>query len=211
MFDQGVAVAAMPLSVGDHAGIAVPRAALVIDGPARWYALRVQPQREDQAEAWLARRGVYAFHPVLPRKVRLYGKLREYHRRYLPGYSFARFDGQPLTHEVMACPFIIGALCRSDGAWGALQPSRLQAIHAMRKVDAEVEGARRAAADRRRQALSLKQGDAVMFRSGPLSDMQGEVVSLRAQGGAVVRLVLFGRDMDVDADGGDLVALREAS
>lgn len=204
-------VAGGGLVVGDVVGACAARPDLVQGGPANWYALRVAPQREDQAEAWLRLRGVYGFHPVLQRKVHRFGKVRSYQRRYLPGYVFARFHGVPLVHEVLACPFILGALCHSSGVWGVLERSKLSAIHAMRSVDAQAKDARRADALRRRQAAALRQGDAVIFRDGPFEEVRGEVVALQADGGVTVRLVLFGREVDVGAPVGDVVALRIAS
>lgn len=195
------------LSVGDECAPVASDRAICIPGPARWYALRVTPQREDQAEAWLRLRGVYGFHPVLRRAVRQFGKLREYDRRYLPGYVFARFHGEPLTHRVTACAFITGALCRSNGEWGVLEPSKLAAIHSMRKVDADAEAARRLS---KRRLIGVEAGQAVMFRIGPFAELRGEVADLRADGGAVVRLHLFGREHLIEADGADLLPLRKA-
>jgi len=178
-------------------------------GKPYWYALRVVPQREDQAEAWLRLRGVYAFHPVLTRKAKRFGAMREYQRRYLPGYVFARFPGDPVVHAVTSGPFITGALCRSDGTWGALEPKKLRAIHQMRKVDAEADAARKAERARRRRQRLVGEGDSALFRSGPFSGFTCEVVELRASGGAMVRFSLFGRETSVEASTGDLVPLRK--
>lgn len=191
---------------GDGAG---GRAALVRSGSEDWYALTVSPQREDEAEAWLSLRGVYAFHPVTTRRVRRMGRERVYHRRYLPGYVFARFPGRPVVHAVMACPFITGAITMADGRWGKLKPEGLRAIHAMRKLDADAEAARRADAARRRRARMLRRGDSAMFRSGPFAEFHCEVVDLRADGGARVRFQLFGREVLAEAGCADLVPLRK--
>lgn len=172
-------------------------------GVVRWYALRVPPQREDQAEAWLKRRGVYAFHPVLRRNVVRYGVTHEQARRYLPGYVFARFPGQPREHMVVASPFILGALCRSDGFWGILRPQGLRAIYAMRKIDQAEEASR---AERKRAGL-LRVGDQALFMAGPFADFPCEVIEVMAGGGAKVRLQLFGREVPFEAKDGTLVPL----
>ena len=188
------------------------KAAIFTDGPKQWYALRVVSQREDHAEQWLELRGVYAFHPVTTRRVRRCGVLREHHRRYLPGYVFARFPGCPVEHAVLASPFITGALSfQASGEWGALDPSQLQAIHAMRRKDAEDRATRKAEAARRKRASLVRKGDSAMFRSGPLSQYPCEVIELRADGGARVAFRLFGRDVVADAIAEDLVTLRVAS
>lgn len=185
------------------------RPALYTPGPARWHALTVRPQREDQVEAWLALRGVYAFHPVLMRRTKVKGRVREYARRYLPGYVFARFNGEPLVHRVLDCDHVVGALTLSSGEWGILNPAKLAAIHAMRKVDAEGEARRAAEAARRRQAAQLRNGDRALFRAGPFAGMACEVVSLKGDGGVVVRIDIFGRPTLGEAMPVDLVPLRK--
>lgn len=198
------------LQIGDCLP-ATDRGQIVIEGPARWHALKVQPQCEDQVEAWLSLRGVYGFHPVLRRTTRVRGKVREYDRRYLPGYVFARFPGEAVQHRVMLCPWITGAICAEGGYWGVLDPPDLQAIHAMRKVIAAHAEARAAKIAARRRAALVHVGDGAMFRSGPLAGIHGEVVALAATGGATVRLTLFGREVDISAQGEDLVPLRKVS
>lgn len=197
----------LDLRPGDHVtGSTV--AALARPGPARWYALRVRPQHEDQAEAWLRRRGVYAFHPVRERRTLVRGRVRLFHRRYLPGYVFARFRGDPLCHLVMACPFILGAICRADGEWGVLAPKGLTAIHAMRKMD-EDQARTRAEMERRRRALHV--GDAVLFRSGPLAGFSAEVVAVTAEDGVEVRFTLFGREALITTSPADIERRRDAA
>lgn len=201
----------LSLSIGDAVDLDRAAGAIVTPGPARWYALRVSPQREDQAEAWLRLRGVYAFHPVLMRRVTRAGKVRDYARRYLPGYVFARFRGEPRAHLVLNCPFISGALCRSDGGWGVLEPARLRQIHAMRRVDAEGEAARVARAAQRRAASLARPGEAALFTGGAFSGARCEVVELNADGGATVRMSLFGGEVLVSAQAADLVGLRKGA
>lgn len=197
------------LSVGDIVpDAAAGRAPIVTQGPARWIALTVLPQREDQAEAWLALRGVYAFHPVLMRRVTVRGHARDYARRYLPGYVFARFQGEPVRHLVMACDYITGALCDDRGGWGALASRELRALHAMRRVDAAAEARRSEAAERRRRAALVRAGDGALFRCGVFAGQTCEVVELRADGGAVVRLSLFGGEITAQARTEDMVPVR---
>ncbi len=193
------------VSIGDVVCFRGDRPAIYAPGPARWYALRTRPQREDQAEAWLSLRGVYAFHPVRMRQVTRAGRVREYARRYLPGYVFARFPGEPLAHAVLTCPFVVGALARQGGDWGILDPHKLQAIHSMRRVDTQAMAAREAERARRRARAALRPGDRVMFRAGVFAGHPSEVVDLCADGAIRVRLNLFGREVLLAADGADLM------
>lgn len=169
--------------------------AIVEPGPARWHALRVAPQREDQASAWLRRRGVYAFHPVLTRRATRFGKVREFQRRYIPGLVFARFKGEALMHRVLACPFITGALRRADGSWGILEPRRMGQIHAMRKIDIAAEEHRKSKSAQRRAATMVRAGESALFTGGAFAGRECEVVELDGDGGAVVRIQLFGGDV----------------
>lgn len=191
---------AVPPAPGDT-GIFLP-------GAPQWVALRTTAQREDQAEHWLCRRGVYAFHPVLMRKVRAKGTVREYARRYLPGYVFARFPGEPMAHRVVDCAFITGALCNSAGSWGRLDPTDLQALHAMRRIDIASSEALKAERIRRRAAGAVKPGDRALFRAGPLAGEVCEVAEITADGGALVRLGLFGGTTMQVASASSMVPLK---
>jgi len=200
----------LDFSVGDVVG-SVARGGAIFDGDGgpRWYALRVASQREDQAEAWLNQRGVYGFHPVQIRKTRRFGRVREYVRRYLPGYVFAEFPAAPVIHRVLICPFITGALTLRCGAWGQIDPDGLRAIHAMRRVDADAQEAHAATKKRRRLAVALRVGDTAMFKAGPFAGVRCEVVSIKAAGGLAVRLSLFGRETSVESSVDDLVPVKK--
>ena len=187
-----------------------PEAAIYAAGPARWYALRTAPQRESQAELWLAQRGVYAFHPVLTRKVRRHGKILQVSRRYLPGYVFARFPGAAVLHRVLCGPFITGAIQTSAGDWGILKPEDLTALHAMRAVDQSTRQARQSERARQLALKALRRGDRALFRQGPLSGMMCEVAEIGGDGGVTVRLTIFGQDRTVVAHQQDLVPVRKA-
>lgn len=206
------------LSVGDSVTGALPgrtdplagAVRLFDPGPSRWHALIVTPQSEARVELWLARHGVYAFHPVLTVTRRRHGRVASHARRYLPGYVFARFDGAPRTHVVMAHDDIRGAICRADGAWGVLAAQDLRQIHAMRdRARVEVLAAH-AARKRRLAAIAPVAGGAALFRAGPLAGQVAEVVELRPDGGALVRLRLFGADLLASARAHDLVSMRKA-
>jgi hypothetical protein len=138
------------------------------------------------------------------------GKGRAYAARYLPGYVFARFPGPPVAHAVAACPFVLGAVARSDGEWAALHPADLRALHAMRRIDAAQDAARQASKAARRRAMLLRPGDVALFRAGAMEGARCEVVRLTADGGAVVALRLFGGEVHAQARAVDLVPLRKA-
>jgi transcription antitermination factor NusG len=204
------------LTVGDAVAGALPgRAAPVFvaerltdPGPRRWHALLVMPQSEARVEMWLARHGVYGFHPVLMVRRRQGVRVVAHARRYLPGYVFARFDGPARPHAILAHPDVRGAICRADGSWGVLAAQDLRAIHAMRDQDRSRVLAAHAARKKRMAAVSLCAGAPALFRAGPLAGQVAEVIELRPDGGAVVRLRLFGAEIDAQARTQDLVGLQ---
>jgi transcription antitermination factor NusG len=207
------------LTVGDAVAGALPGRApaghgqrqLAVAGSPRWHALRVAPMAEARVEAWLKARGVEAFHPVIVRQVRERGRLVRRERRYLPGYVFALFPGAPVVHAVQAHHDVYGAICRANGEWGVLDPCSLRAILSMRRVDARLDAVRRAELARVRAALRVKAGDVAMFQAGVFAGRTCEVVDLRADGGAVLRFKLFGGEVLISAEAGDLVPLRKTS
>lgn len=157
------------------------------DGDSRWYGLIVMPQKEHQAEAWLALRNVYSFHPVKHKTVKIRGKAKRIESRYLPGYVFARFPGPIIWHRVQDSPFIRDAIRLSSGAPAVLNPDDLTAIYAMRHVeDAEAEALRR--------ARTIRPGDRAAILSGVFSGHEVEVTEIRA-GNAVLRINMFGGEV----------------
>lgn len=197
------------LAIGELVDAVPARKGLCLPGASRWYALTVAPQREAQAEHWLKVRGVYSFFPVVRCKTRVRNVVRDYDRRYLPGLLFARFKGEPLPHEVLACSWITGAVCRADRQWGILEPRSLQGLHSMRRIDtaskvSEAELRARARADR-----WMAKGDRALFRSGPFTGFECEIVEVQADGGARVALSLFGREAVISVADADIVALHK--
>lgn len=193
----------LALVVGDHVAASAGPESLVAPGRPRWHALRCLPQREDAAEAWLARRGVYAFHPVTRRRTVRYGKPVEIARRYLPGYVFARFPGVALRHRVEECPMLTGAVRLASGEWGCLDPFGLRSIIAMRKVD---EAARRADRRRRREARQLRVGDRALMLGGVFGEKLVEIAEI--DGGEVrFRVAMFGGVVLASASAGELVKI----
>lgn len=197
------------LTIGEVVGAAPSQRGLCLSGAPRWYALTVAPQREAQAEHWLKVRGVYSFYPVIRCKSRVRGVVRDYDRRYLPGLLFARFKGEPLPHEVLACPLITGAICRGDRQWGVLDTGSLKGLHSMRRIDIAAKVSVAAEKARQRADRAMAQGDKALFRSGPFAGFECEVVEVQAAGGAVVALRLFGRETMIVATEENLIAMQK--
>lgn len=159
------------------------------EGDPRWHALITIPQREDAAEAMLARHEVYAFHPVTTRTATIRGKRKTVRSRYLPGYVFARFPGPVIWHKLFASPLLADAVRHSSGWPAILMPADLERLHAMRAMDeAEME--------RQRQAKIIRRGDRVRILSGVFEGEEVEVLDL-AGGHVRVRMCILGTELPV--------------
>lgn len=164
-----------------------PAAPLWIPGPPRWHALRCAPLREEAAAKHLRDEGIReAFYPVRTRRVTVRGRSLDRRTKFLPGYVFALFPGEPVWHRIIEGDprrLIRGVLCRTNGEAGILHPSDLRDLRAMADRDEREEQAAR-------ERARLKPGDVI--RLGIL-DADAEVVAL-ATYGAQVQLRLFGSD-----------------
>lgn len=170
--------------------ITLPAAgAFTTEGDPRWHALIVVPQKEQAAEAMLARHDVYAFHPVTTRTASVRGKRKRIVSRYLPGYVFARFPGPVIWHKLMASPLISNAVRHSSGWPAVLMPADLERLHAMRAIDEAEE-------ERRRQARIIRKGDRVRILSGAFEGEEVEVLSLD-NGRVTVRMCILGSELPV--------------
>ena len=178
------------LRIGDSMPVAgVP--GLYLPGQPAWFGLKVLPQAETKAENWLKRHvpNCYAFHPVTKARRKLpRGRVRwvEYERRYLPGYAFARFPGDPVWHRLFdRCPFIHDVIRYHDGTPARLNPNDLTRLHAMRSVDEDNTS-------RKRYARTIRKGDRVNLNLAGHAFENIEVVSLDGVFG-MVRIGLLGK------------------
>lgn len=158
----------------------------------RWYALMVRPQQEESAHAWLERFGVVSFYPVVEARRSRRGKTFTYQRRYLPGYLFAKFPGEPIWHVLLSSPFIRDVIRMHNGTPGILHPDTLHRLHAMRKLDLDIEA-------RRRERRKINAGDMVRVKSGPLEGFEIETVEVdAATGKGKFSVMIFGRVSDAE-------------
>lgn len=188
-----------------------PRAPLFRPGAPRWHALRVRPQSEDFVEAWLDRRGVYAFHPVEQRVGHRHGRAVTWLRRYLPGYVFARFPGTAICHAVAALPHITGAVTVRGGQWACLDGADLRDLHGMAHRALIHQRAEAEAAARARAARALRPGCRALFSAGPLEGQECEVIEIAGSGAVRVRLRLFGAPHEVSVQGAVLVGAGDST
>jgi transcription antitermination factor NusG len=184
-----------PYQIGTVEPYDPPR--IIAPGPPRWHALMVRPQREAATKAWLDRFGVYAFFPVTERwriKPGHHAPIRCF-ARYLPGYLFAHFKGEPIWHNLFASPFVRDVIrLTATNEPGHLDPATITGLLAMREVDEKL-------AERRRLQRIIRQGDRARVKDGVFAGCQVEVVSVNSSRGKI-KLMIFGqvREAEVDLD-----------
>lgn len=110
------------------------RPQIVHAGIPRWHALLTFPQREAAAKQWLAVRGVYSFYPVRLVRRDFRGKVLEFETRYLPGYVFVLFSGEPVWHLIIhdemtggGSPYVRSVIRLHSGEPGWLREETLTA------------------------------------------------------------------------------------
>lgn len=167
-------------------------------GKPLWFGPRVIPQAEPLAVEWLRRHvdGAYSFYPVTVARKPVRGAVKfvNYERRYLPGYVFTRFRGEPQWHRLFErCPFIHDVIRYRDGRPAAIDPRSLGKLHAMRSRDQEITELRRA-------SRTIRKGDRVRFEVGGIDHDDIEVIEIKGPT-AKVRLGLLGRgEIEVPID-----------
>lgn len=172
------------------------------DDGVRWHALKVYPQRERAAKAWLLARGVYSFYPTrkIVRHVR--GRALESERLYLPGYVFARFSGAPLWHRIISKPerriprMIHDVIRLHNGEPGMLHERSLQQLFAMRATEGELDA-------RFQHARRLRKSDRATIRSGIYEGQEIEIIEIKA-GKARFKIYMFGAEIETAMDVGRL-------
>jgi transcription antitermination factor NusG len=177
-----------------------PRRSVVTDiGGPRWHALLTVAQGEYRAKDWLLRRGaVDAFYPVQRNRQCFKGRWMERETRYLPGYLFVKFAGEPYWARIFGedSPYIRDAIRLSPDRFGVRWPgiltsSTIEKIHAMRDNGSPL-------IQHWHEASQIRPGNRVRIIKGPLQDVgETQVVSI-ASGNAKLEIVMLGASRSVD-------------
>lgn len=166
------------LKIGDRLpesqlrGIASDRR-LIRDGvPASvWYPLRVRPGKEIAAIGQLERHGITAFCPMEKVRRVVRGKVIEFRKPSVTQFVYAKFQHEPLWHELQARRIITGVFCHAG------RPIELprDAIRILRGLPV--------AADRLRAAkeamMRVHKGERVRITDGALAGFFAEVTEVR--------------------------------
>jgi transcription antitermination factor NusG len=157
------------------------------DGEVAWYALRTQHQHEKAAADSLTNKRFETFLP-------LYQTVRQWNDRkkrlslpLFPGYLFIR-AGLRRWRDVVTTP----------GIWGFVQIGNQAAVI----PDDEIEVVRRIVNGplQAEPHPFLKCGDWVRVKSGPLTDIQGILVSKKNQFRLVLSVEMLGKSVSVEVE-----------
>lgn len=150
-----------------------------------WFAVQVQPRREQTASSHLVQQGFQVFCPVMSRTVRHARQFRERQLPVFPGYVFVSFD--PSTspwRRINGTRGVIGLVTMGSS------PAKLPDA----AVQSLFEAFSPAGAGRKAHCMV---GDRVRLVSGPFTDAIGTLASLDAQGRVAVLIDLLGMSVPV--------------
>lgn len=178
------------IKIGDKVPHEPPQE-MIQNGHPRWFGILVKSESESKARAWVDQfiPGATAFFPVEKATRQARGRTGrvEYERRYLPGYVFVQFPGEPIWHRLFeVCPFIRDVIRYNSGHPAPLDPASLRRLYEMRSVDAERKA-------RDRMARTIRKGDRVAFDVAGVAYSDVEVIDITGPFGTV-RLKLLGKD-----------------
>lgn len=148
----------------------------------QWFIFQTPPRKEISATAWLARRGVEAWHPTVTKIRRIPRskiKSKAYEAPCAPRYLFARFTGRPQWHILKTCRWIT----RVVGVEDRPMPVSDEIMSRMAQVPQQLEILKQREIERR----TIHPGDKVRIGSGPL---EGWIVDVSEVHAGIARFVL---------------------
>jgi transcription antitermination factor NusG len=163
------------------------------DSSQSWFALRVKPNAEKAAAAFLRRAGVEEYLPLVRDRRRWSDRWREIDAPLFPGYVFCRMP-QDNGIRVVRTPGVLGFV----GFGGDPAPIPENEIEAVRRM---------LASGRKLWTLMLqREGQRVRIRSGPLEGLEGVLLKIKDDEHVVVGLELLQRSVAVTLEGDTVVA-----
>ena len=152
-----------------------------------WYALRVKSKFEAVAAAGLSGKGYEPFLPLYKAKRRWSDRVKELDLPLFPGYVFCRFDA--LTRlPILTTPGVLAVV-----GYGrepvALDESEIAAVQAIIASGLPAM-----------PWPFLRTGNAVLIEQGPLSGLEGIVLSLKKECRLIVSVTMLQRSVGVEID-----------
>lgn len=144
-----------------------------------WYAIRVNPQQEERANANLEAWGVESFSPRLKkgRRNEFTGVTTYYSKPMFPGYIFARFDAERLLHKVWYTRGVHSVVGFGESP-SPIADDVIDLLQAQVGEDGYVK-----------LGVELKRGDKIVVTEGPLKNFVG-VFERRMKGSERVMVLL---------------------
>jgi transcription antitermination factor NusG len=150
-----------------------------------WFAVQVRPRSEKTVAMNLEGKGYQHFLPT--RTVDSSKAKRKSDEPLFPGYVFCRLDSK-LPGRVVTTPGVVRILGYGN-AFSAVPDSEIETIRTIAKSSLPVN-----------PHPYLHQGDYVRICEGPLSGIEGKIVSLQSKNLLVVSVTLLQRAVAVEID-----------
>jgi transcription antitermination factor NusG len=154
----------------------------------KWFALSVWSRQEQAVAANLMHKGHEVFLPFYRVRRKWSDRIKVVDLPLFPGYVFCHFDLANKATPVVTTPGVIRLLGSGTGP----EPVDEREIHAIQQIVASKLPTG--------PWPYLREGVRVQVRSGPLTGVEGLVVTVKSQAHLVVSITLLGRSVAVDID-----------
>jgi transcription antitermination factor NusG len=153
----------------------------------RWYAIRVRSNAERNVHVALSSKQLESFLPTYRSRRRWSDRIKELDAPLFPGYTFCRFDASQRL-PILTTPGVISIISSSQGPI-AVDEHELAFVRSMILSGAIVG-----------PWPFLREGQRVAVERGPLTGVEGIVVSVKGQYRLVVSVSLLQRSVSVEID-----------
>ncbi|HLJ85508.1 MAG TPA: transcription termination/antitermination NusG family protein [Candidatus Angelobacter sp.] len=160
----------------------------------RWLALQVRPKYEFITANILRCKGYEEFLPVYISKRKWSDRIKEITTPLFTGYVFCKMD-ENIQFPLITTPGVI-RIVGSCGGVAYLEDSEIEAIRMAEKSGRDVQ-----------PWTFLHAGDRVQISAGPLSGLQGVLLSHKNKNRLIVSVNLIQSSMAVEINGDDLMLL----
>ena len=159
----------------------------ITDARLRWYAIRVRSNAERNVHTALASKQLASFLPTFRCRRRWSDRIKELDAPLFPGYTFCRFDA---SHRlpILTTPGVISIISSSQGPI-PVDERELAFVRSM-VLSGAIVG----------PWPFLQEGQRVAVERGPLTGVEGVVVSVKSQYRLVVSVSLLQRSVSVEID-----------
>jgi transcription antitermination factor NusG len=184
--------AALPLPVdGDSRLSAGHPGGWLDDATEAWFAVWTRSRHESAVEQQLARKGIEAFLPTMPRWSRWKDRRKKIDWPLFPGYCFARISASA-ARAVLTCPGVV-TLVSFEGKPASIASEEIESLRTLTATDLRYD-----------PCPLIREGAQVEVVSGPLRGVTGRLIRKGAHARLVLSVALLGQAVSVQVDAADV-------